>query len=78
MGKRDKWLKAMESEIINIESKETWKETNLPAGCQMIGYEWVFKRKRGANGKVVKYTARLVANGYLQIPAVNFEANLCR
>ncbi|KAL0462657.1 UNVERIFIED_CONTAM: Retrovirus-related Pol polyprotein from transposon RE2 [Sesamum latifolium] len=33
----------------------------------------VYKRKLGADGKVMTFKARLVAKGYTQRPGVNFE-----
>lgn len=39
--------------------------TTLPAGCKQVGCKWVFKRKEDETGDVVRYKARLVAQGYL-------------
>jgi hypothetical protein len=68
-----KWIKSMESEIDNIESKRTWIETKLPEGRKAVGCKWVFKVKTDADGKVVKYKSRLVAQGFSQIPGIDYE-----
>ncbi|KAK4685970.1 putative transposase, partial [Tremellales sp. Uapishka_1] len=70
---KKQWLASMKVELDNIESKGTWEETRLPPGRKAIGCRWVFKRKRGANGEIIKYKSRLVAKGYSQIPGVDFE-----
>ena len=44
----------------------TWELVELPSGRIPIGCRWVFKTKRGSDGKVERYKARLVAKGYTQ------------
>jgi hypothetical protein len=39
----------------------------LPTGRNPIGNKWVFKKKMIVEGKVEKYKARLVENGYSQV-----------
>jgi hypothetical protein len=68
----NKWLSSMESEIKNIESKGTWIETSLPEGRKAAGCKWVFKVKTDADGNVVKYKSRLVAQGFSQVPGVDY------
>ena len=44
----------------------TWELVELPSGRKPVGCRWVFKTKRGSDGKVERYKARLVAKGYTQ------------
>ena len=44
-----------------------------PRGIFPVGYKWVFVRKRNENNEVVKYKARLVAQGFTQKPGVDFN-----
>jgi hypothetical protein len=38
-----------------------------------MGSKWIFVRKRNENNKVVRYKARLVAQGFMQRPNINFD-----
>ena len=70
---RAAWINAMEREISNIEGKGTWKEVKLPADRRAVGSRWVFKVKVDSDGNIVKHKARLVAQGFSQVPGVDFE-----
>ena len=38
-----------------------------------VGFKWVFVRKRDANNEVVRYKARLVAQGFTQRPGMDYD-----
>nr|GFB74052.1 ribonuclease H-like domain, reverse transcriptase, RNA-dependent DNA polymerase [Tanacetum cinerariifolium] len=57
-----KWIKAMEIELESIKKNNTWTLTTLPPEQKAIGLKWVYKTKRDAEGKIIKYKARLVAD----------------
>jgi hypothetical protein len=38
-----------------------------------VGFKWVFIQKRNENNDVVRYKARLVAQGFTQRPDINFN-----
>lgn len=67
------WRQAIMREMESVEQNNTWKLTDLPTGHKMIGLKWIFKLKRDANGKIVKYKARIVAKGYVQEHGVDFD-----
>lgn len=39
----DKWNKAMDTELEEIEKNNTWDLTYLPKGAKKIGVKWVYK-----------------------------------
>ena len=67
------WSAAVKSELGNLTGKGTWEEAVLPAGRKVIGCKWVLKTKTDADGNVIKYKARLVAQGFSQQPGIDFE-----
>ena len=38
-----------------------------------VGHKWVFVRKRNENNEIIRYKARLVAQGFSQIVGVDYE-----
>ena len=46
------WVKAMKTEMEFIDSNQVWELVEPPANIKPIGCKWVYKRKRGSNGKV--------------------------
>jgi hypothetical protein len=63
----------MDDELGSIRDNDTWKLVDLPNNHKGIGLKWVYKIKKGVEGKLVKYKARLVAKGYVQEQGVDFE-----
>ena len=46
----------------------------IPKDRKNIGCKWVFKLKKGVDGKVERYKARLVTKGYYQMEAIDHHA----
>ena len=63
----------MKLELESMYSNSVWQLVDLPEGVKPIGCKWIFKRKRGADGKVETFKARLVAKGYTQKEGVDYE-----
>ena len=70
---KEEWLKAMNLEMESMYSNSVWELVDLPDGVKPIGSKWIYKRKRGIDGKVETFKARLVAKGYTQKEGVDYE-----
>ncbi|XP_021746668.1 uncharacterized protein LOC110712512 [Chenopodium quinoa] len=44
-----------------------------PKGVKLVGYRWVFIRKRNEKEEIVRYKARLVAQGFSQRSGIDYE-----
>ena len=49
-----------------------WKLVNAPEGTNIVGLKWVFHAKKDASGNIAWYKARLVAQGFSQVPGVDY------
>ena len=68
------WQKAISAELVSLNKREVFGPVCLtPSHIRPVGHKWVFVRKRNENNKVVRYKARLVAQGFSQRPGVDFE-----
>jgi hypothetical protein len=70
---RTHWQQAMEVEMLAHISNGTWDLVELPEDRKVIGSRWVFIVKRNADGSIDKYKARLVAQGFTQMPGVDYD-----
>lgn len=69
-----KWKDAMKAELNSLEKREVFGPVvRTPEGVKPVGYKWVFVRKRNEKGEIVRYKARLVAQGFSQRPGIDFE-----
>ena len=44
-----------------------------PKGIKSVGYKWVFLRKRNENNEIMRYKARLVAQGFSQRLGIDYK-----
>ena len=44
-----------------------------PEAIKPVGHKWVFVRKRNEKNEIIRYKARLVAQGFSQMPGVDYE-----
>lgn len=68
------WKAAMNAEFAQLRRLGTFELTSLPPDRKAVGCRWVFAIKRDGAGTIVKYKARLVAQGFSQIPGQDFTA----
>ena len=66
------WEKAIEEELATLKAAGTWEVVDRPVGVNVVSSKWVFKAKKDAAGNVVRYKARLVAQGFSQVPGVDY------
>ena len=71
------WVKAMEKEIKSLQENEVWELVELPDGRKPVGNKWVFKLKTDEDGKIERYKARLVAQGYTEIFGMDYAETFC-
>jgi hypothetical protein len=66
------WEAAIHEELAVLRDAGTWKLTEAPPGANIVGSKWVFRAKKDSAGNVVRYKARLVAQGFSQVPGVDY------
>ncbi|KAE8718660.1 hypothetical protein F3Y22_tig00110004pilonHSYRG00060 [Hibiscus syriacus] len=66
------WIKAMNEEILALESNNTWSLVPLPSNKTPIGSKWMYRIKYNSNGEVERFKARLFAKGYTQRELVDY------
>ena len=70
------WIPAIEAELAALRKRRTWRVTkvaDLPPHARRIKTKWVFKIKRDALGRIIRYKARLTACGYAQKYGRDYE-----
>ena len=63
----------MKSELDSMYSNQVWDLVKAPNGIKPVGCKWIYKRKRGIDGKVETFKARLVAKGYTQKEGIDYD-----
>lgn len=63
----------MNEEIEVIINRGVWKLVPKPENGKVIGCRWVYGVKRNEEGEIVKYKARLVAQGFRQRKGIDYN-----
>ena len=66
------WEKTIHDELAILKVAGTWKIVDARVGVNIVGSKWVFRTKKDMAGVVVRYKARLVAQGFSQVPGVDY------
>jgi hypothetical protein len=70
----DKCKEAIEGEIASLNKRKVFSAVRPTTPVILpVGYKWVFVQKENENNEVVRYKARLVAQGFTQRPSVDFN-----
>ena len=67
------WEMACDAERRAFEHMGVYEIVPCPKGRKVVRSRWVFRIKRGPDGTVQKYKARVVAQGYTQIEGVDYD-----
>jgi hypothetical protein len=60
------WKEAIQAKLNLLAKREVFGPViQTPKGVLPVGYKWVFVRKRNEKNEIVRYKARLVAQGFL-------------
>jgi hypothetical protein len=63
------WKEAIKAELNSLTKREVFGHE----GVSPVGYKLVFVRKQNEKNEIVRYKARLVAQGFLQKPGIDYE-----
>lgn len=70
---KNHWYKAMLEELKSIKERKVWTLVARPENAKILGCRWVFTLKRNDQGKIERYKARLVAQGYRQVKGETYD-----
>lgn len=70
---KEEWMAVMMKELQTMKNMAVYKVSKLPEGRKAIGCRWVLEVKEDNKGRSV-YKARLVAQGFSQVPGVDYGA----
>lgn len=67
------WFAAMKKEILIMGDRKVWHLAPLPANVTPVGCRWVYTLKRDEFGRIARYKARLVAQGFKQVKGESYD-----
>ena len=69
-----KWKEAIQTELKSVAKREVFGPVvQTPKVIKLVGYRWIFVRKRNEQNEIVRYKARLVAQGFSQRHGIDYE-----
>lgn len=73
VAKHPKCLATMQEGIDALHSNDTWELVPRPPDTNIVGLKWVFRMKFHVDGSIDRHKARLVSQGFTQIPGTDFH-----
>ncbi|GJZ06149.1 retrovirus-related pol polyprotein from transposon RE1 [Tanacetum coccineum] len=71
-AKDPKWLAAMNEEFQALQYNRAWVLVPRPRSANIVGSKWVYRIKYNSDGTIERHKARLVTQGYTQIPRLDY------
>ena len=68
-----KWREACEIEYETLMGYKTWTLVERPPNVNVVGSRWTFRIKRDNLGNTDRFKARFVAQGFSQVPGLDFN-----
>ncbi|CAN0091789.1 unnamed protein product [Phaeothamnion confervicola] len=66
-------MAAMQEKLAAHERNGVWRRSShVPRGRNFIGCRWVFAKKRASDGTILRYKARLAAQGSSERPRLDY------
>jgi transposase InsO family protein len=69
----NEWEAACMAEMSVFDHMGVYEIVPRPKDRKVVGSKWVFRIKRGPDGAIQKYKARIVAQGFTQIEGIDFD-----
>ena len=69
----DLWQAPIEEEMEIMKKRGVFKFVPRPKDQHVIGLKWVYENKYNADGEITQWKARLVAQGFTQIPRLEYD-----
>jgi transposase InsO family protein len=69
---RQHWIPAVIEELKSLKEREVFTVESAVPGRKVVGCKWVFDAKKNDKGEIVRYKARLVAQGFTQRWGVDY------
>ena len=70
---RPQQQEAMDNKIQSLKDNQTWDFVELPSGRSALRGKWVYKLKRGPDGRLVKHKARWVVRGFERQFGIDYD-----
>ncbi|KAD0286868.1 hypothetical protein E3N88_44505 [Mikania micrantha] len=72
-AKEREWVMAMRKEIDALHQNKTWTLVLRPENTNIVGSKWIFRTKYLSDGTIERHKARLVAQGFTQVPGIDYS-----
>ena len=67
------WEKSMKDKFDSLVANNTWKLVDPPPDRRVLPGKWVYKLKRGHQGKILRHKSRWVVRGFMQQEGLDYN-----